>query len=119
LAEYQGKAVSGMLIHIFKDGVLYWGGCSLFEALKLRPNNFLLWSVIKWAKNSGYKWFEVGQFQTYPWRNIKEYNIGRYKSQFGEDYLVPFEGVKYYTVKSEIVKCVKRIRNKLMSKKVK
>lgn len=113
-AEHAGKAIAGVLIHIFKQGVFYWGGCSIGEALRHRPNNYLLWSAITTAKQLGLSWFEVGQFQLHPGANPKEYNVGKYKAQFGKDYYIPFEGQKTYTSKAEIIKILKKVlkRNK-------
>ncbi|MCX6809793.1 MAG: GNAT family N-acetyltransferase [Candidatus Berkelbacteria bacterium] len=99
-AEKEKKAVSAVLLHTYKNGVLYWGGCSLPEALSLRANNFLLWSAIKWAKSKGYKWFEIGLFDSFQGVSRKEYSVGQYKAQFSNDYFVPFEGQKLYTKKA-------------------
>ena len=112
-AESEAETIAGMIVHSYKDGVFYWGGCSLANALKYRPNNFLMWSAILWLKNNGFKWFEVGQFQPYSAVRTKEYTVGRYKSQFGCDYLVPFEGQKNYTMKSELLRCMQRIRQRV------
>jgi len=99
-AEQEGKAVSAVLLHTFKDGVFYWGGCSLPEALKLKANNYLLWSAAKWAKSAGYKWFEIGIFDSFKGSNHKEYSVGQYKAQFTNEYFIPFEAQKVYTKKA-------------------
>jgi lipid II:glycine glycyltransferase (peptidoglycan interpeptide bridge formation enzyme) len=112
-AEHEGQAVAGMLLHLYKNAVFYWGGCSLSTVLKLRPNNFLLWSAIKWTKSQGYEWFEVGQYQTYPGHNLKEYNVGRFKAQFSSNVVVPFEGQKNYTVKPGIIRTIRKIRDSI------
>ena len=95
-AESEGEKVSGIILHAFKQSVFYWGGCSLRDSLSLRPNNFLLWNAIVWAKSHGYHFFEIGQFYPHPTSNKKEYSVGKYKEQFGKDELVPFEGQKVY-----------------------
>lgn len=95
-AVYAGRTVAAMMIHLFKEGAFYWGGCSSGDSLALRPNNFLLWNVVRWAKASGYRFFEIGQYYPHPTVSLKEYNVGKFKTQFGRDELVPYEGQKIY-----------------------
>jgi hypothetical protein len=56
----------------------------------------LLWEAILHAKARGLRCFEVGYFYAPPGPSEKEYNIGKYKSQFGVDALVPWEGQKVF-----------------------
>jgi len=112
-AEKNGKAVSAVLLHVYKDGVFYWGGCSLPEALKLKANNFLLWSAVKWAKSKEYKWFEIGLFSSFKGADSKEHSVGQYKAQFSNDYLMPFEGQKIYTKKAAKRLLIRSIRNSI------
>lgn len=102
-AKHEGRVVAAIMVHVFKEGVFYWGGCSEGDSLKLRPNNFLLWNTICWAKNNGFRSFEIGQFYPSPTDNQKEYNVGKYKVQFGRDELVPFEGQKVYRSRKIII----------------
>ena len=95
-AMHENRIVAAVIIHLFKEGVFYWGGCSAGDALGLRPNNFLLWNTAKWAKQHGYRFFEIGQFFPHPTKDLKEFNVGKFKTQFGKDELVPFEGQKIY-----------------------
>ena len=95
-ALHQEKRIAAVIIHVFKDAAFYWAGCSEFASLKLRPNNILLWEAMREARANGAKWFEVGYFYAAPGPSRKEYNIGKYKSQFGSDQLIPFEGQKIY-----------------------
>lgn len=95
-AVYEGRTVAAIMIHVFKEGAFYWGGCSSGDSLTLRPNNFLLWNVVRWAKNRGCRFFEIGQFYPHPTASLKEYNVGKFKTQFGRDELVPYEGQKIY-----------------------
>jgi len=108
-AEYQGKTQAAVMIHTYKNGVVYWGGCSLESALKLRVNNYLLWSAVQWARSQGYAWFDIGLFQLTPGLNKKEYTVGRYKSQFCKTYYQAFEGKKCYTKKAAKNETAKKI----------
>ncbi len=109
-AEYDGTTIAGIIINVFKGGAFYWGGCSQVGFLNMRPNNFLLWSAIKWARNSGCRWFEIGLFPTSQGNNLKEYNVGKYKAQFGPKPLVAFDGQKFYSLKAEVTQMLRRLK---------
>jgi len=59
LAEYEGEAVSALLIVPFGDTViaklLGWSGLQASR----RPNDAVFWAAIKWAKASGYRRFDL------------------------------------------------------------
>jgi hypothetical protein len=118
--EHEEQKIAAVMIHVFKNGAFYWGGCSDGGSLSLRPNNFLLWNVAKWAKCNGLQFFEIGQYYPYPTLDPKEYNVGKYKVHFGVDDLVPFEGQKIYRVKKilvlEILKSIKTMLKSLLRK---
>lgn len=58
LAEYQGEVVTAHLVIPFGDTLLskmgYWSG----RHGKLKPNEFLEWEVITWAKAQGYRCYD-------------------------------------------------------------
>lgn len=95
-AEKDGERIAAIILHIYKKSVFYWGGCSKEGTLSWRPNNFMLWQAIRWAKINGYEYFEIGQFYPAPFGNEKEFNVGKFKVQFGKDEFVPFDGQKVY-----------------------
>lgn len=95
-AQSKDEDVATVMLHLYKEAVFYWGGASLEKALELRANNYLLFNAIKWSKENGYKWFGVGLFDVFPGKNLKEYNVGRYKAQFTKDYFTSYEAKKYY-----------------------
>ena len=99
-AEYENKKIAAVLLHLYKESVLYWSGCSLIEAYKYSANNYLLYSSILWAKSNGYNFFGVGLFESSFGFNEKEYNVGKYKAQFSSEYLTTIECKKYYSKKS-------------------
>lgn len=94
--EKDGERIAAIILHLYKKSVFYWGGCSKEGTLSWRPNNFILWQAIRWAKTNGYEYFEIGQFYPAPFGNEKEYNVGKFKVQFGKDEFVPYEGQKIY-----------------------
>lgn len=96
-ADHGGGSVSAVLLHVYNNGVFYWGGCSRLGALKLGANNYLLWHSILWAKQQGWFFFEVGMFDSHRFGNGKEYSVGQYKKQFSSRFFMEFEARKYYS----------------------
>jgi lipid II:glycine glycyltransferase (peptidoglycan interpeptide bridge formation enzyme) len=96
-AVHGGRRVAGVLLHRFKDAGYYWGGCSIEEAKPLRANNILLYGAMRWLRDAGCRWFEIGWFPPHSSDSKdKDYQIGRFKQQFGRVTLVPFLGQKMY-----------------------
>ena len=59
-AEYEGKIIAGALILHYGDFVHYFLGGSDAIYLSLCSNNLILDTAIKWAKEKGYKIFNLG-----------------------------------------------------------
>lgn len=59
-AYYDGKVIAGQIRLCYKDLVYAWFAGSDEHYFKLRPNDFLMWNVICWAHNKGYKYFDFG-----------------------------------------------------------
>jgi CelD/BcsL family acetyltransferase involved in cellulose biosynthesis len=60
-AEYEGRAIAGMVLFASGDTVRYAYGASEEQALHLAPNNLLMWESIAWAINNGYHIFDMGR----------------------------------------------------------
>lgn len=58
LAYYEGKAIAGAIVYIFGDKAWYTYGASSNEYRNVMPNHLLQWTLIKWAKESGCKWYD-------------------------------------------------------------
>ena len=58
-AKFQGRTIAIMLILTHKNTIYYWAGSSSLNFRQYRPNDFLYWEIIKWAKNNGYEWFDL------------------------------------------------------------
>lgn len=59
-AYYDGKMIGGQIRLCYKDLVYAWFAGSDDEYLKKRPNDFLLWNVIKWSQENQYSIFDFG-----------------------------------------------------------
>lgn len=59
-AYYDGRVIAGQIRLCYKDLVYAWFAGSDENYFKQRPNDFLMWNVICWAHNKGYKYFDFG-----------------------------------------------------------
>lgn len=55
---------------------------SLKEYQQAQPNNLLYWACIEWAKNNGYKEFDLGGWQINPKGNLK--GVNEFKEKWGK-----------------------------------
>jgi len=60
LARFDDEFIAGSLCFTFKDTVFYWMNASYKKFWNLRPNNLIIWSMIKWAHNNGIRHFNFG-----------------------------------------------------------
>lgn len=96
-AQKDGQDVATVMLHAYKDTIVYFGGASLDVAKKYSANNFLLYSTLVWAQGKGYKIFLVGLFEICETsENSKSYSVGKYKTQFSKRYYPAFESKKIY-----------------------
>lgn len=59
LAEIDGKAVAALLVFTFGDTARVWKAGWSGEHADRRPNNLLYWEAIRWAKHSGFRFFDL------------------------------------------------------------
>ncbi|MCX6345944.1 MAG: peptidoglycan bridge formation glycyltransferase FemA/FemB family protein [Armatimonadetes bacterium] len=58
LTYYEGKAVAGAIAYIFGDKAMYTYGASSNEHRNVMPNHLMQWTMIKWAREQGCKWYD-------------------------------------------------------------
>jgi len=61
VARLDGKIIAGTKIRIYDNrfGITYSVNSSLKEFQKFKPNDLLIWEIIKWAKQKGYNDFNL------------------------------------------------------------
>jgi hypothetical protein len=62
----------------------------------LRPHNLLLWETLKWARQEGRRWYEIGPYFPYLPEDTKMAQVGNFKRQFGGKEFSLFEGVFFH-----------------------
>lgn len=60
LAKYNSEYIAGRLILTYKKRIYDWYACASMEYLRLYPNEFLIWSILKWGSENGYHTFDFG-----------------------------------------------------------
>lgn len=75
----EGKMIAGEVRLCYGDLVYAWFAGSDEEYFKLRPNDFTMWNVIRWAREKGYKWFDFGGGG----EPGKPYGVRDYKLKYG------------------------------------
>lgn len=60
LANYQGEAISALLMIAFGDTVTYWRGGWSGRHGNLHPNEAAQWAAMRWAKAQGYRFYDLG-----------------------------------------------------------
>jgi len=61
LTEQNGKYLSGSLFLLHKDIIQYAYNCSSKDVPILGQNNLIVWSIIKYAKENDFNWFDFGR----------------------------------------------------------
>ena len=86
-AKIGDKTVGGFVGLTFKDRFLLWIGIPRMELKGVYPNDLAIWEGIKWAKEKGYKYFEIMDAGD-------DARLSRYKSQFNPEPEIWFSSVK-------------------------
>jgi hypothetical protein len=59
LAKHDGRFIAGAIFLLHKNTAYYWHGASHREYLSLAPNDLIQWEHIKWARERGYKNYDL------------------------------------------------------------
>jgi len=91
VAYYQGQPVAAVIIFSFGRKIWYMYGASSSEARNVMPNHLLHWEVIKWAKERGYKQYDLWGIPFEPKKSHPLFGVYRFKKGFHGD-LVKYVG---------------------------
>ena len=91
-ASLNGKILAAWIIFVWKDTIYYPYGASSREHRDVMAPNLLLWEIARWAKQNGYKKFDLwGALGPNPDPNDPWYGFHRFKEGFNPA-LVEFVG---------------------------
>jgi hypothetical protein len=86
------NAIAGLILLADKNAVSFLAGVSLPDAMKLRPNDFLHWNAIKWAKHSGFEVYRFGPWFPEVPRDWPISKVSLFKTKFGSRSLPIIQG---------------------------
>ena len=78
LANHQGRFIAGAIFLFYKDIAYYWHGSSHREHLSVAPNELIQWELIKWARQNGYKYYDLVRIEP-----DRLPGIARFKTRLG------------------------------------
>ncbi len=89
---YKGtQPIAGVFIFCFGNRAWYMYGASSNEFRNIMPNNLIHWNVIKWAKEKGFKEYDLWGIPSNPHEGHPLWGVYRFKKGFNAE-LVKFIG---------------------------
>ena len=82
IAYFKEKPVAAVIIFAFGKKIWYMYGASSSESRNVMPNHLLHWEVIRWAKEKGYKEYDLWGIPVNPHENHPLYGVYRFKKGF-------------------------------------
>lgn len=124
IAFYKGIPIAGVYVFSFGSKVWYMYGASSDKDRNVMPNYALHWEVIKWAKNHGYKIYDLWGIPAHPNPSHPLYGVYRFKKGFDGE-LKNFIGMhdlslqpRWYSVMDKGIKTYTNIRSLLKKGKI-
>ena len=124
LAYYEGKPIAGALDVLCGDKVWYVYGASSNEYRNVMPNYLVQWEMIKWAMESGCKYYDFRG--GYPDEDNPLHGIFKFKRGFCNDYMelmgeadliINKLGFEAVNAAQKLAKSTRKIRAKIFNKK--
>jgi len=81
LAKVDGTTAACSVELTYKDTIYGWYGGSDRDYSKYSPNEMLMWHILEWGANNGYRVYDFGGAGT----PDEEYGVRDFKSKFGGD----------------------------------
>jgi lipid II:glycine glycyltransferase (peptidoglycan interpeptide bridge formation enzyme) len=82
IAYYDHQPIAAVIIFAFGKTIWYMYGASSSESRNVMPNHLLHWEVIKWAKERGYKEYDLWGIPANPRADHPLFGVYRFKKGF-------------------------------------
>lgn len=82
IAYYNNKPIAAVIIFCFGTKIWYMYGASLSEHRNVMPNHLLHWYIIQWAKERGYKSYDLWGIPANPKEGHPLFGVYRFKKGF-------------------------------------
>ncbi len=97
IATQSNQPLANIINFVYKDTITYWDGSSYTHALQYRPNDALIWDMIKWGCENNYKHYDL--------RGSPTPGLAKFKQEWGaKEKHYPF-----YYKKSSLFKTIKTL----------
>ncbi|OGC23311.1 hypothetical protein A2291_06590 [candidate division WOR-1 bacterium RIFOXYB2_FULL_42_35] len=83
IACYNNMPIAGVIVFFFGSKVWYMYGASTSEHRNKMPNHLLHWQIIQWAKEKGYKTYDLWGIPANPVEGHPLFGVYRFKKGFG------------------------------------
>lgn len=93
LVEKDGRVIAGNMFLLFKDNILLVLNASNHNYRDCKPNDFMIWNILKWSFESGFKSLDQGP------ASFEDDSLLRYKKKWGGESVKAFH--YYYPVVSD------------------
>ncbi|MDD4179511.1 MAG: peptidoglycan bridge formation glycyltransferase FemA/FemB family protein [Candidatus Margulisbacteria bacterium] len=110
IAYFEDKPIAAVIIFAFGKRIWYMYGASASEYRNVMPNHLLHWEVIKWAKDRGYKEYDLWGIPANPGEKHPLYGVYRFKKGFKGDlvkyigtYDFPYSSLLYLGLEKGVV----------------
>jgi len=88
VAKYKGEKIGGVVLICYNNTVSAWIGSTKTNLTSIYPNDLIHWEAIKWAKENGFKFYEIMDTGS-------DRNLSAYKIQLNPDLSIWFLATKY------------------------
>lgn len=82
IASHNGRPIAAVIVFCFGTKIWYMYGASASESRNLMPNHLLHWEIIKWAKEKGYKSYDLWGIPAKPAPGHPLWGVYRFKKGF-------------------------------------
>jgi len=82
IAYHAGKPIGAVIVFCFGSKIWYMYGASASQHRNLMPNHLLHWEIIKWAKEKGYKTYDLWGIPAVPRPGHPLWGVYRFKKGF-------------------------------------
>ena len=78
-ARAENRTIAGMVVFLYKDTLYWWYSGDNFEFRQYYPTDGILWHILEWGWENGFKTFDVG----WAGRPGQPYGVRKFKEKYG------------------------------------
>lgn len=59
VVKHDERLIAGAIFLCYKENIYFWSGASSHKHRNLAPNNLIQWDILRWARDEGYKYYDL------------------------------------------------------------